>query len=160
MFTTKTIICIVALIAFFVANKIHFGYNRGLNTGLNTVFDIAGIVAGVRFIWLMSQNITLYTIPGVLLFISVCLYIRYKKKKKFCTPCWRVMKVTAFSYSTLGVAGLAMDVLELGNYQQYNFFELLLIGIVVAGVSIALVIISNIFFSYFPTRLSKAKYYY
>lgn len=160
MFTNKTVICIIALVAFFVANKIHLVYNRGLNTVGNTVFDIIGIGAGACFVWQMFQEWSLFTIPRVLLFISMSLYIRWKKRKKFCTPCWRVMKVTAFAYSTLGVAGLAINLLELQNWEKYNILQLILIGMGIVVISAGLVFISNIFFEYCPTRLKKAKYYY
>lgn len=160
MLIATMITAITSVLFFFVANRIHYSYNKDLRTMSNTLFDIGGIILGIAFIALMFYNgVTFYTIPNILLFISVCTYIRYKKRKKFCTPAWKCMHITALSYSTLGVFGMAINIIEIDKsaFKVDDILRVIIIGIILVFI---LTPLTHTFFSVYPGRYKKAKYYY
>lgn len=161
MLEAKIIMAIISASAFFIANKIHYGFNGGLRTLSNTIFDGIGIASGIAFLGLMLCNqITLHTVPRSLLFISICIYIRYKKKKKFCTPAWKIFHITAITYCVLGVAGTILDVIGitlLSQLDKQQVASLVALYIILVGI---LLPSTHIFFTVYPGRFKKSSYYY
>lgn len=106
MLVAKIIICILTFIAFFVARMGYKGkYKRTLVS--NIVGGIAGIL-GITFcvlfcVLLISTNWNLFTIPKMLLFVSVCLYIVFKEKWVDCDPFWIGIVITIISFVVTGI---------------------------------------------------------
>jgi len=161
MLETKIITALVSVISFLIANKIHYGYNRGLRLMSNTVFDVTGGIFAMAFVGLMFYNgFTLYTIPRVLLFLSICAYIRNKKKKRFCTPSWKLFHATAIVYSTLGLAGFILDTIGCRSIAELSLNTIVMAGVAWMAGSLFLISIVNVFFSEYPGRYRRSHYYY
>lgn len=161
MLEAKIITALVSIISFFIANKLHYGYNRGLRLMSNTVFDVIGWIFGIAFVAVMFYSgPTLYTAPRSLLFISSCVYIRNKKKKKFCTPSWKLFHVTAIAYSTLGLAGFILDTIGATSIAELSMKTITISGIALLIGSLFLIFIVHVFFSEYPGRYRRSHYYY
>lgn len=163
MLEAKSITAIVSVTAFFIANRLHYGYNGGIQTLSNTMLDVIGVISGIAFEVLMLCNeITLQTVPRSLLFISICVYIRYKKKKRFCTPAWKIFHVTAIAYCILGVAGTILDTIGIGimSLAQLDVQELVTLVAVYLIIVAILLPCTHIFFMVYPSRFKRQSYYY
>lgn len=102
MLVVKIIICILTFIAFFVARMIYKD-NYESTRASNIVASIACILGITSCILLITTNWNLFTIPKILLFISVCLYILSKEKWVFCVPFWIGIVITVISFIVTGI---------------------------------------------------------
>ena len=161
MLEAKIITATISVVSFFIANRIHYGYNKGLWLMSNLAVDVIGGISGIAFIGFMFYgNITLYTVPRVLLFLSICVYIRNKKKKKFCTPSWKLFHATAIAYSTLGLAGFVLDTIGVTSIAELSVDTIATSGVACAIGSLSLIIVVNVIFSVYPSRYRRSHYYY
>lgn len=161
MLEIKISTAIIAIIAFLIANKLGLRRNKRLKKFFSTMFDLVGLISGIAFVAIMLYSkITLYTIPRTLLFISICMYIRYKKRKKFCTPAWKIMHMTALSYCTLGLAGAVFAGVEMTALPSYKVEDITMIIVMYVVLMIILIPITHVFFTAYPSRYKKANYYY
>lgn len=103
MLVAKIIICILTFIAFFVARMIYEN-NYEFTRLSNIVAGIAGVLGITFCVLLITTNWKLFTIPKILLFISVCLYILFKKEEwEFCGPFWIGIVITVIAFIVTGV---------------------------------------------------------
>ncbi len=98
MLTVKTIICIFSVIALFIAGRIRKSYEpkrRPLLEKFCITIGAAGIISfGGMFVY---NRQFVYAIPKMLLLLSFCLYVYFKRRKKCCVPFWRSIKLTAIT---------------------------------------------------------------
>lgn len=102
MLVAKIIICILTFITFFVARMIYEN-NYGATRNSNIVAGIAGVLGITFCVLLIITNWNLFTIPKILLFISVCLYILFKEASYACIPFWISIVVTAIAFIATGI---------------------------------------------------------
>lgn len=104
MLVAKSIICILTFIALFGA---HMAYENKYKRTLvsNILAGIAGVLCITFCVLLITTNCNLFTIPKILLFVSVCLYISFFKKDldAACVPFWIGIGVTVISFVVTGV---------------------------------------------------------
>lgn len=101
MLVAKIIICILTFIALFVARMIYEN-NDELTRSSNIVAGIAGVLGITFCVLLITTNWNLFTIPKILLFISVCLYILFKEVFDDCFPFWIGILVTNIAFIISG----------------------------------------------------------
>ncbi len=102
MLVVKIIICILTFIAFFVARKIY----ENLYTTRASSNIVAGIavVLGITFCTLLiTTNWNLFTIPKILLFILVCLFILFCNDWGVPSAIWIVAIITVIAFIVTGV---------------------------------------------------------
>lgn len=114
MLIAKIIICILTFITFFVARMIYEYDSTRLSP---IVAGIAGIVLGITFcVFLITTNWNLFTIPKILLFISVCLYILFKEEKEPCFHFWLGIVITIITFIVTGI-------MYLNNFEKCKVFD-------------------------------------
>lgn len=97
MLVAKIIICILTFIALSEARRVYEEkYKRTLVS--NIVAGIAGVLGITFCVLLITTNWNLFTIPKILLFVSVCLYILFAKAWKACVPCRIGIVATVISF--------------------------------------------------------------
>ena len=100
MLDVKLIICILTMIAFWGAYGV-YEYNEYKFTRIGNI--VAGIAGGLSItfcILLITTNRNLFTIPTILLFISVCVF--FGKGAKFSFTFWRLVVITIIAYFVAG----------------------------------------------------------
>lgn len=102
MLVAKIIICILTFIALFVARMIYEN-NYGSTWINNIVASIAGVLGITFCVLLITTNWNLFTIPKILLFISVCLYILFKEELEDCVPFWIGIVITVIAFIVTGI---------------------------------------------------------
>lgn len=95
------IICILTFIALFVARVIYELDYKPTRTS-NIVAGIAGILGITFCVLLITTNWNVFTVPKILLFISVCLYILFKQEFELCVPFWIGIIVTGIVFIIAG----------------------------------------------------------
>lgn len=102
MLVAKIIICILTLIAFAGARGI---YENNFHTtrASNIVAGIAGVLGITFCVLLITTNWNLFTIPKILLFISVCLYVLFCDEWDACVPFWIGIVITVIAFIVAGV---------------------------------------------------------
>ena len=104
MLVAKIIICILAFSAFFVTRRIYENNYYKLTRSSKVVAGIAGVLSITFCILLITTNWNLFTIPKMLLFISVCLYILFKDEyDDSCAPFWIGLVVTFITFIVTGI---------------------------------------------------------
>lgn len=157
---------ILASIIFMVFGAITCSYISNRYSYENTanfarVFSVLSIIcisvtAGVMF-W---KYLDFFTIPRLLLLISVCSYIKHKKRNKFCTPFWKKFYVTCIAYIVLGGTGFAMYIVDKSTNGNYTNDHIAVLFTMMIPIMIALIIITNIIFGRLLIRRRVASYYY
>lgn len=97
MLVAKIIICILTFIAFVVARRICES-NFHTTRASNIVAGIAGILGITFCVLLITTNWNLFTMPKILLFISVCLYILFCDEWDACVPFWISIVITIIAF--------------------------------------------------------------
>lgn len=104
MLVVKIIICILTFIAFVVARVKYEDNYLQTTRASNIVACVAGILGITFCILLITTNWNLFTVPEILLFISVCLYILFHKKgKDHCVPFLIGEVVTVIAFVVAGI---------------------------------------------------------
>ncbi len=102
MLVAKIIICFLTFISIFVA-RMEYEYECEWTLESKIAAGIAG-VSGITFcVLLITTNWNLFTIPKILLFVSVCLYILFKKEWDSCVPFRIGIIVMGISFVITGV---------------------------------------------------------
>ena len=161
--TLASIIIMVlgAIICSFISNRLSIETPKkprifsAKNLNALSIICIMG-VAGIMF-W---KHMNFYTVPRILLLMTVCSYIRNKKSKRLCLPFWKKLRITLKAYAILGGAGLAMEVINRATNGKYTYQHVAIIFGIVIPIVILLIIIINIIFSRFLTRRRVSSYYY
>ncbi|MCI8620733.1 MAG: hypothetical protein HFJ50_02725 [Clostridia bacterium] len=154
-------ICLASIVSFFIANKLHYSYANGIRTLSASLFDAVGVILGIGFSMLMFYNETnFYTVPRIMAFVSVCVYVRCKKRKRFCTPFWKMMRNTAFVYSTLGMVGKTLEIVQLMSDSGYGTVIKIITIVCCIVVSGLLVSLTGAFFECLLNRRRRLSYYY
>lgn len=175
--TTLAIIIMAfgAIICSFISNRLGFG-----NSGKSRIFSartfnalsiicIMG-VTGLMF-WkymnfytiprsILWSNIDFCAVPHLLLLITICSYIKNKKRKRLCIPFWKKLHVTLLAYIIFGGAGFAMEIIWRATNGNYTNEHITLLFIMVIPIMIILIIITNIMFGCLLTRRRVSSYYY
>lgn len=160
MLAYKASLCIVSIVFLFVANRVHFGYNYGLRSLLDRFFEWLGIVTGIAFcMMLLYENRTLYVIPQIAFFISTCMLIRHKTKKKFCVPFWKTVKIAMLSLVICGGAGYTIDVITVLKGKE-NDVAIAMVIVTAMLVITLLVAMTNCIFGHILNRRRVSSYYY
>lgn len=102
MLVAKIIICILTFIAFFIARMIYEDNYESTRIS-NIVAGIAGVLSITFCVLLITTNWNLFTIPKILLFISVCLYILLKKELEDCVPFRISIVITVIAFIVTGI---------------------------------------------------------
>lgn len=102
MLVAKIIICILTLIAFAVARGIYKD-NSHTTRASNIVTGIAGVLGITFCVLLITTNWNLFTIPKILLFISVCLYVLFCDEWDACVPFEIGIVITVIAFIVAGV---------------------------------------------------------
>ncbi len=102
MLVAKIIIYFLTFIAFFVARMIYEDDYKSTRSS-NIVAGIAGVLGITFCVLLITTNWNLFTIPKILLFISLCLYILFKKDFDDCVPFWIGIVVTVIAFIVTGI---------------------------------------------------------
>lgn len=97
MLVAKIIICIVTFVALFVARMVYEDEYERTRVS-NIVAGIAGVLGITFCVLLITTNWNLFTIPKILLFVSVCLYILFKEEGDVCVPFGIGIVVTVISF--------------------------------------------------------------
>lgn len=101
MLVVKIMICILTFIAFAVARGIYEKKLR-VTRASNIVLGIAGVLGITFCVLLITTNWNLFTIPKMLLFISVCLYILFSDVWDLCIPFWIGIVITVIAFIVAG----------------------------------------------------------
>ena len=98
MLATKIIICISTLVILLISRRIYKANYETMR--MRDILVIIATLLGSIFCALLiitSRNV--FTLPKILLFISVCLYILFKEKFNVCVPFWKGIAVTVVIFS-------------------------------------------------------------
>lgn len=160
MLASKVTLCIASIVLLFVANRVHFDYNCGLRTLVDRFFDMLGIVTGIIFCSVLAyENRTLYVIPQIAFFISACMLVRYKTRKKFCLPFWKTAKIAIITFVICGGAGYTKEIVILSQGKE-NVGTIAMIIVAAMLIIISLVAVTNCIFGQILNRRRVSSYYY
>lgn len=123
----------------------------------NILSNVFIMVVTAAILW---KYMDFFTIPRILLLITVCSYAKNKKRKRFCTPFWKNLRVTLMAYSILGGIGIAKEIIEWSTDGNYTNIHVTIIFLLVIPAVIALIIVINVFFEHLLTRRRVLSYYY
>lgn len=102
MLLAKIITCVLTLVAFFVARmayEVNYERNR-----VSDIFAVGAGILGITFsVLLITTNWNLFTIPKILLFISVCLHILFKEELDISVPFTISIVVTIIAFIITGI---------------------------------------------------------
>lgn len=163
MLMIRTIICVFSVMALFIAGRIRKSYEPQCRTFLEKICIAMGIIGVIIFgCMLIYDRQFLYMIPKMLLLISSCLYVYFKRRKKCCVPFWRNIKLTAVISVICFMTGIVNSVISnfenAGKPLKYSSIAFLVIVCVVIVVALAVFI--NKFFSFILNRRRVSSFYY
>lgn len=160
MLAGKITLCIVSILFLFIANRLHFGYNCGFRTLADRIFNTMGIITGIAFCaMLVYENHTLFVIPQIAFFVSVCMLVRHKTRKKFCVPFWKTAKIAILTFVICGGAGCTIEMITLLHGTESEGAIGMIIGMAML-IIISLVVITNCIFGRILNRRRVSSYYY
>lgn len=102
MLVAKIIICILTFVTLFVARTSYEKHYKR-NHVSNILAVCAGILVIAFCVLLITTNWNLFTIPKILLFISVCIYILFKEEFIACVPFLIGIVVTIIAFIVTGI---------------------------------------------------------
>lgn len=147
-----------AVICSFISNRL--GSENGSRLSVATFGGLANIcilgVMGIMF-W---KYMDFFTVPRILLLITVCTYIKYRKKKRFCTPFWEKLRLTLMAYAILGSIGLAMKIVKRATNGNYTSEHITAMFKMVIPIILLFIIAINIVFGKILTRRRRSSYFY
>lgn len=159
-FTALAVIILMAfgaIICSFISNR----YSTENTGGSARVFSTLSIICIIGMSCFMFwQYSDFYTVPRILLLVTICSYVKNKKRKRFCTPFWRKLHVTLLSYIILGGTGFAMYIVKMSTRGSYRNEHIAVIFAMVIPIMLILIIITEIIFGHLLTRRRVSSYYY
>ena len=160
MLANKATLGVVAIMLLFIANRVHFDYNCGFHTLGDRFLDVLGTVSGIAFCALLAnENRTLYVIPQIAFFISACMLVRHKTRKKFCVPFWKTAKIAILTFIIFGGAGYTIEIMNLLQNAGEEEKAIMIIGTAMF-IIIVLVSMTNCIFGHILNERRVRSYYY
>ena len=155
------IIAFGAIICSFISSRLSIDNSSKSRVFSAKIFNALSntCVMGVTAL-MFWKCVNFYTLPRILMLITICTYIKYKKKKHFCTPFWKNLRVTLLSYDILGGVGVAMYIINKSTNNNYNNLHITIIFLIVIPIIILLAIIIHLIFARLLTRRRASSYYY
>lgn len=98
MLIVKIVICILTFVILFISWVIYDDENKWQKIIRNILVGTATVLGIIFCVLLITTNWNLFTIPKILLFISVFLYILFKEEYEACVPFWIAIVITIFAY--------------------------------------------------------------
>lgn len=163
MLVITFVVCTFTIALFFMAGRVRKSYEPQHRTKIEKICIAAGVLGVITFgCILIYKNLIMYAIPRVLLLISICIYVYFKRKKKCCVPFWKSIKATIIAYIICFdvdvVSDIVMDYEISGmTIEAESIFS---VGIICFAIMILLIVLLNKIFSRILSRRRVSSFYY
>ena len=106
----KILVCLIAILGCMWQNTLQGERINGEKTVPEMMLDICTYLSIFAFsILICCSGINLLTLPKICLFLTGCTYCRNKKRKKMCTPFWKMLRIAIFT--SMGMAAIKIVIL-------------------------------------------------
>lgn len=163
MLAIRITTCIFSVILFFTSGRIRKGYEPQHRTIIEKTCIAVGIVGVIIFgCMTVYDRQVLYVIPKMLLLISFCLYVYFKRHKKCCVPFWKNIKLTAVTSVICLMTDVGSKIIvkfeNAGTPLKAESIGFLIMACMVVVVTLTILI--NKFFKFILNRRRVSSFYY
>lgn len=163
MLVITFVICTFTIALFFMAGRVRKSYEPRHRTKIEKICIAAGVMGVITFGGiLIYKKLIMYAIPKVLLLISICIYVYFKRKKKCCVPFWKSIKATIIAYIICFGVNIVTDIVI--NYEMRGMAieaeSIFSMGIICSTIIILLIVLLNKVFSRILSRRRVSSFYY